>query len=456
MRTVKIACCTGLSSCHLIEAWYRYAVNVDGPDLERSSRGRGVWLAVAALLLAAAAVFTVLNMQRYFTVEEVRLPELVGLSQEQAAVLLRREGLDPVSFVEYVEGAAPGAVTSQAPAAGAVVKQGRTVHLGVNTVSADARVPDMLGMREEDARARAQELNLPLGTVTYQAGDRPVGTVVEQSPAGGNRLGVGEQVALVVSRGPDRATVVLPDLVGMDVDAALEALQALGFTRVETAATAVSFTAPRSVVAMTPSSGAAVVQSTPVILRYALSSANVVTVPEIIGYPQWRAQLSLRAAQLNIGQVTYIQDPAQPSGVVSVVPTGYTLPGTPVLMTINGDPPSTPFPTFDTPLGGGQTPGEAGGLRQPVAGGEQGTEATPGDGSRAVPFTFDPTFMGVRRLLEEQYNLRLVIIDERGERTVLDEQLDPGEIATTTVSVYGPDAMLQTYIDDVFFQAWRP
>src|SRR5690606_27127681 len=113
---------------------------------------------------------------------------------------------------------------------------------------------------------------------------------------------------------------------------------------------------------------------------------------------------------------------------------GFTLPGTPVLMTINGTPPALPLPGFDTPLGG-RTPDDQGGGRQPEAGGGD-VVTPPGDGSRTVPFTFDPTYMGVRRLLEEPYNLRLVITDELGERTVLDERLGAGEIATTTVSVY--------------------
>lgn len=433
---------------------YRRDVDVDAPDVVDNRRGRALWLVFAALLLLAAFVFTALNLRRYFTVNEVRLPDLVGLPQEQAALLVRSEGLEPVSFVEYIADASPGAVTSQAPAAGSVVKQGRTVHMGVNTASAEARVPDMLGMREEDARARAQELNLPLGTVVYRPGDQPVGTVVEQTPVGGNRLGVDERLELVVSRGRERITVTWPDLVGVDVDAAVKALNDLGFTRVESLAAAVSFSAPGSVVAMTPAQGTSVVQSTPVILQYALSSANVVSVPEVIGHPQWRAQLMLRAAQLEVGVITYVQDPAQPAGVVAVQPTGFTLPGTPVLMTINGTPPALPLPGFDTPLGG-RTPDDQGGGRQPEAGGGD-VVTPPGDGSRTVPFTFDPTYMGVRRLLEEPYNLRLVITDELGERTVLDERLEAGEIATTTVSVYGEEAMLQTFIDDVFFQAWRP
>ena len=434
---------------------YRRGVAADADDVIEYRRGRASWLAFAVMLLLAAAVFTALNLTRYFTVDEVRLPDLVGMPQEQAALLVRREGLEPVSFVEYVADASPGAVTSQAPAAGAIVKQGRTVHLGVNTASAEARVPDMLGMREEDARARAQELNLPLGTVVYRPGDQPVGTVVEQTPVGGNRLGVDERLELVVSRGRERVTVTLPDLVGVNVDDAVRALNDLGFTRVESLAASVSFSAPGSVVAMRPPQGTPVVQSTPVILQYALSSANVVSVPEIIGFPQWRAQLMLRAAQLEIGVITYVQDPAQPAGVVAVQPTGYTLPGTPVLMTINGDPPALPLPGFDTPLGG-RTPSDQGGLGRQDPGAGAGVDAPPADGSRTVPFTFDPTYMGVRRLLEEPYNLRLVVTDDLGERTVLDQRLQAGEIAVTTVTVHGSEAMLQTFIDGVFFQAWRP
>src|SRR5690606_34801121 len=135
--------------------------------------GKRLWLGIAGVLLLGTAVFTAMNVRDYFTVAEVRLPDLVGVQQDDAAAVLRRQGLEPVSFVEYVEGATPGAVTSQSPAAGAVVKQGRTVHLGINTVAAEERVPDLLGMQEADAKERAASLNLPLGTISYTSGDRP-------------------------------------------------------------------------------------------------------------------------------------------------------------------------------------------------------------------------------------------------------------------------------------------
>src|SRR5690606_7573755 len=154
----------------------------------------------------------------------------------------------------------------------------------------------------------------------------------------------------------------------------------LGFGRVETLPSAVSFTRPRTVVSMYPTAGQAVPPSTPVVLHYALSSATVVSVPEVVGLPQWRAQLALRAAQRRIGEVTYVQDSAQPEGVIDVKPTGFTLPGTPVLLTVNGAPPDLPLPNFDQPVRNGSDD------LDPRSAGD-GEAPQPVDiGGRSVPF----------------------------------------------------------------------
>lgn len=439
----------------------------DTPDTRQGSslRGRALWLAAALILLVGVAAATAMNLRDYFTVDEVRLPDLVGMSQDQAALVLRREGLEPVSFVQHVAGAAPAAVVSQAPLPGSVVKRGRTVHLGVNTPPADARLPDLVGMREGDALQRLGELGVVVGAVNYEASERPAGTVIAQVPVGGERLAAGGSFQLVVSRGRDLPLLTIPDLQGQSLASAVAELRRIGFTRVETLPSTVSFTAPDSVVGMHPGPGAQVRASTPIALHYSLSSTNVVSVPDVIGYPQWRAQLSLQAAQLRVGPITYVDDPEQPQGVLAVSPTGYTLPGTPILMTINGAEPA-PLPGFDLPLGdGGGTDGIGvdPGISTNQGGTQTGTETIPGtnsqlqsDGSRVVPFNFDPTFMGVRRLLEQQYSLRLVISDDRGERTVVDTLAQPGEVVSASVTVYGDEALLQTYIDGVFFQAWRP
>jgi serine/threonine-protein kinase len=431
---------------------------------EQPSRRRAWgWLLVSLALLLAAGAFVALDVRKYFTVTEITLPNLVGMPFEQAAATLRREGLDPVTFVEHVANLPAEVVSSQAPEPGTVVKRSRSVHLGVNTPPAASLVPDLVGLLQSDALDRADELNLPVGTITFQPSDRASGRVIAQSPAGGERLGEARLLELVVSSGPAVAMIQIPELAGTNVEDAEIALRALGFRLVEKLPSAVSFVGPGAVVSTIPAAGEEVAYSTPIILQYALSTANVVRIPEVIGLPQWRAQLALRAAQLDVGEVTYVQDPNLPDGVVDVKPTGYTLPGTPVLLTINGTEPTPLFPNeqFGGFLEGltqpGQTtPGGTGSQGSlPGGAGSQGTDL-PADGSRQVSFSFDPTNMGIRRLLEEQYQLKVVVADERGERVVLDRSLNPGQTVSTTIPVYGPDVMLQTFIDDVFFQAWRP
>jgi hypothetical protein len=58
--------------------------------------------------------------------------------------------------------------------------------------------------------------------------------------------------------------------------------------------------------------------------------------------------------------------------------------------------------------------------------------------------------------MDQGYQLKLVVRDSEGERTVLDRAMKAGESLVMTVQVHGGSPLLQTYIDGVFFQAWRP
>ncbi len=63
---------------------------------------------------------------------------------------------------------------------------GTAIELVVSRGPADIRVPDVVGLRQEDARQRLETAGLRVGTVTTRAGgSRQVGVVVDQRPAGG-------------------------------------------------------------------------------------------------------------------------------------------------------------------------------------------------------------------------------------------------------------------------------
>ena len=406
-----------------------------------SLRGR-IRLILSLLVVAGLIVATGWTLRSYFQVEEVRLPDLVGMEVSEATRVLRQASLQPSTFAENVPGARANAVTTQAPPPGAVVRRGRTVSLGVNTPPESARVPVLVGLSQQEALQRLRDLNLTVGEVAFAFSDRTPGLVISQDPAAGANLGSRPNVGLVVSRGPAREDLAVPELQGVDLGEAVRRLDDLGFTRVETLAATVSFERPRTVTEQHPPAGEIVPASTPVTLLYALPGNRIVKVPDMVGMSVSRAQLALRAANLELGAIQTIDDPARPGGVVEVAPSTYTLSGSPIRLVVNGtsnfvdrlfEPRSTPSRDEPRPAEEPEVPNV-----------------------RAIPFTFDPAAMGVRSLTDQGYHLRLVVEDDQGERTILDRNVEAGETIATTVTVYGQDALLQTYVNGVPFQAWRP
>jgi beta-lactam-binding protein with PASTA domain len=435
------------------------------PRTARSGVLRLLVLGVAFAALVGAGAWVLVG---YLRVGEVRVPDVLGLGYEAAASRMRDAGVEPRAFVEVDRSAAPNEVVSQSPRSGQTVRPGRVVALGVNGLAEVAAVPTLVGLREGDAAARADAVGVPVEWVAYVGSDRPVGTVVAQEPAAGAELGLGAGVRLTVSRGPGDAPVVLPDLVGRTLDEAVAELELLGIRHVEQVAAALSFDRPRSVTDQRPAGGASVLPSTPVTLVYALEGTRIVQVPELAGFPLWRAQLTLRAAQLDLGAVQRIEDPSLPEGVVEARPAGYTVVGSPVSLVVNGPAvvEDRPFDAFSDPRPSGigvdagpppgpddVDPGDGPPADDVPA---PGTTVVQADGSRLIPFRFDPASVGVASLTREPYRLTLVVADAEGERTVLDRDLAAGEGVSVSVRVVGDEPLVQTFINGSFFQAWRP
>jgi len=419
----------------------------EDPRARALQRNRLRLISVGALLVVVT-VFAAISVRDYFTVKEVTLPNVVGMPYGAAADTLRAAGLQVSTYVDDLPGASLHAVTAQAPDGGSVVREGRVIHLGVNNPPAEAKVPALVGMSEDRALARAAELNMPVTSIDYSHDAHGAGTVLAQTPPAGKLFGANGELALTVSSGPARTALTVPDLTGLPYQDAVAKLKAIGFTEVEALPGGLSFDRVGAVTSSQPAAGRKVPAGTPVAVFYALSGRRIVKVPEVKGMPLWRAQLALEAAQLSVGQVSYVHKGDAPDGVLKTEPSGYTLPGTPIALTYNGTQGLTGAPSSSP---GSATGGGAAPLAPPAGSG--GTQAS---GSRIVPFAFDPKTMGMKRLMTSAYQLKLVVQDSEGERTVLDRAMKPGEAISMSVTVHGASPLLQTYIDGVFFQAWRP
>ena len=392
-----------------------------------------------AILLLTIVVLALLSTHEYFEVEEVDLPNVVGLDLANAMRTLRLARFAVSTYPESMAGAGPNEVTSQSPLPGTVTRRGKRISLGVNTPPEVAPIPQLVGLSEAEATQTAATLNLSLIEVGYAYSDQLVDRIITQEPEAGAALEGVQGLTLVVSRGPEPPLASVPDLIGSELEEAFNRLRELGFRQIDAVPSSLSSDHPGVVTQQLPEPGVAVPMSmsTPITLFYTLSSHLVVPIPDLKGASLQRAQSLLRMAGLKLGRVSFIQTDESPTGVIAFEPVGYTLSGSPVTLVVNSSEAGALLltPTDTT-------------MRQPETTESPSPSRTDG---RVVPFTFDPHQVGITR----EFNLRLVIVDNGGERTVLNRRVEPGQTVSTAITIFG-DAQLQTFIDNQLYQAWSP
>ncbi|GAB5603069.1 PASTA domain-containing protein [Thermus sp. FJN-A] len=182
----------------------------------------GLVLAFLGLWLLALGVY------RYFNPPEYVVPELVGKTAREAFLLLKDTGLR----LEVAEGNDPTkpkeVVLDQEPPPGTRLREGRSVRLVLNQARLNP-LPDLRGLRQEEAERRLAELGFRLEATSQVESPEPLGTVLATAPPPNTPLAPGSGVRLLVSRGASLGpTVPLPQLTGLDRQEALFLLNAAG------------------------------------------------------------------------------------------------------------------------------------------------------------------------------------------------------------------------------------
>ena len=422
-------------------------------------------LLALALLTAFAGLIGLLGV-RYVQVGEVKVPDIVGENVRDASRTLQNLGFEVSTYPDSTRSAPPESVTSQTPTAGASVRRGRGVALGVSTAG-ETSVPRLVGLGRSEAEAALESAGLELSRLAFRNAPQPEGTVLVQRPAGGSTLQTNDKaVQLTLSLGPKAQRVVLPRVVGKRLDVAQAQLSKLGFRQVVTVPTRLG---PPGVTAQTPKAGVNASVSAPVTLYYTVANRQVVAVPPVRGLNLERAAERLQGAGLRVGQViTDPFDPTKPRGVSTVQPGSYTLWGTAVELYTNGDagsyearapalpPVRTPAGTREGQIqtqiqtgsgtGSGQPQGQAGAGQTPAAG-------LPATGGRVIPIAYDPANYSF--LQGRAYEFKVEVTDDEGTRVALERAMGPDEAVNDSVTVYG-ETELRMYIDGQIVLAYNP
>lgn len=130
----------------------------------------------------------------------VSVPDVTGFEVEQARTVIEAAGLLVGETDEVPNAADAGVIVSTRPPTGAARPSGSRIGLVVSRGPADIRVPDVVGLEQEEARRRLETAGLRIGTITPRSGRGRAGTVILQRPSAGIMSPHEGRVDLVISK----------------------------------------------------------------------------------------------------------------------------------------------------------------------------------------------------------------------------------------------------------------
>ncbi len=175
------------------------------------------WLGYGGVLALAFGLAAYLSFSLLVRSGVTQVPDLVGLPAEEVAGVLadrglaRREGGERERYDDTVPA---GRVARQSPKGGSLVKRGSAVEAIVSLGPQLIEVPDLSGRVLASAQVTLSANGLSVGRTAsvFAAGGVP-GTVVDQSPAPGERVGGDSPIDVYLALDDTAAVYLMPDLV---------------------------------------------------------------------------------------------------------------------------------------------------------------------------------------------------------------------------------------------------
>lgn len=234
--------------------------------------GTRVWdfgkiLLLAGTLAVTFVVFAAIAMRVAVRARQVTVPNLVGQSLADATAVASQLDLslriDPVKRPDPKVPA--GHVLLQEPTSGSAARRQRSVRVVLSAGAHIALAPSLLGETQRSAEIRVAQDGLSIGAVTeIRSALYPPDVVVAQDPPAKTQTA---EIRLLVNRGEDRATYVMPDLIGLNGERVAEVMRIRGFRVSITAQSAASAIPPGVVVRQAPAGGYQVHPGDPIALE---------------------------------------------------------------------------------------------------------------------------------------------------------------------------------------------
>ncbi len=160
--------------------------------------------------------------------ERYVVPQLKGLTVDEANVALSATNLELGAVSQkYHDDVKSGDILSSSPKADAKVKPGTEVAVVVSQGPAPVTIPDLAGVERKAAEKQLKDLGLKVDSREKFNETVAKDAVISTKPAAGATAHRGDEVRVVVSKGPP--LVEVPNVIGMRQSQATASLESAGF-----------------------------------------------------------------------------------------------------------------------------------------------------------------------------------------------------------------------------------
>lgn len=186
----------------------------------------------SVLLFLGIMAGVVMYVSNMLEVPEVKVPPVVGMTEEEAIRELEAQGLtvDEEVIRKYKPDVDEGIVFAQDKEPETMLKKGSPVQLSVGDAKPLKQMPDLSGKTFDEAVEILNNMGITKNAIKQSSENNdnvPVGQIYDQSPSATTEIDP-EQVEVRVTISKGKLTVNMPSVIGMDKDKAVATIESFG------------------------------------------------------------------------------------------------------------------------------------------------------------------------------------------------------------------------------------
>lgn len=162
--------------------------------------------------------------------ERVTVPDLSKRTEDEAKAALKKLRLGVNVQTGTSDDVPEGQVYDQSPAAGTKVDVHTQVTINISSGKEKFSLDDVTGMQYQQAQAQLENDGLVVSLEFDYSDSVGSDKVISTSPKAGSQVAKGDTITITASKGKETKTTIVPNLLGQNIDAAIQMIKDAGLT----------------------------------------------------------------------------------------------------------------------------------------------------------------------------------------------------------------------------------